>query len=137
MSDSEEQRLTKIIEESTLAIKDASSKLDQIAKEKGEAEIKELRQKVEDLVGFELEQSNEELAAANKKQEEIYEKIVKNLEEISKVEWKIRQRIPHYKSENEEFKREKKEALEADIRKWLETRKEHENSVLKICGLQQ
>ncbi|CAG5083270.1 Oidioi.mRNA.OKI2018_I69.PAR.g10330.t1.cds [Oikopleura dioica] len=112
MSDSEEQRLTKIIEESKLAIKDASSKLDRIAKEKGEAEIKELRQKVEDLVGFELEQSNEELEAGNMKQEEIYAKIVKNLEEISKIEWKIRQRIPDYKSEHEDFKREKKEALE-------------------------
>lgn len=52
MPETEEERLAKILEESRLAIIDATLRLDQIAKEKGETKIKELKQKAEDLAGF-------------------------------------------------------------------------------------
>jgi hypothetical protein len=133
MPETEEERLVKILEESRLAIIDATFRLDQIAKEKGETKIKELKQKAEDLAGFELEETREEIKNAHAKQRETYRQIIKNLDDIEDCEKDMKLRVPNYDSTNAEFIKEKKLALKKDVVKWVDLIKEEEKALLDIC----
>ncbi|CBY14901.1 unnamed protein product [Oikopleura dioica] len=135
MSDTEEERLVKILEESRLAIKDASSRLDQITEERAERKIKELKQKVKDLVGFELEETREEIKTAYERQKETYRKITKNLDDIEECEKDKKLRIPNYDSFDGDFVKEMRLAVKKDVVKWVELRKKEEEAVLDICGI--
>ena len=95
-----------------------------------------VREKIENLMDVDLKESRDEMNSAHKSQVESCKKIMESLEQITKIEKKIKQRCPDYASEHGKFKQQKKAAIAEDVRKWMELRRKQENEILEICNIE-
>ena len=117
MSDSEEERLNKIIEESRIAIKDAEAKLEEHLKVKLETKIADLKLSVDD----QFERGSEILEQVKNLQEKYYgvnKEIIGSLEKIQKLEVEIQDKCPSLKILKNSFVEESKKRTQLNYEEW-------------------
>ena len=117
MSDSEEERLNKIIEESKITIENAEAKLEEHLKVKLETKIADLKLSVDD----QFERESEILEEVKNLQEKYYgvnKEIIESLEKIKKLEVEMQDKCSSLKILKNSFVEESKNRIQLNYDKW-------------------
>jgi len=117
MSDTEEEQLAKIIEESTLAINNAKAKLEEIAKEKAERELEVVKQSVEEK-SKEMAQLMDSIKKSLQEFTGLTKNVMTDLGKIDKLYKKIDNNCPNIKPAEDDFVKTQKESLEENFKEW-------------------
>ncbi|CBY12326.1 unnamed protein product [Oikopleura dioica] len=117
MSDTEEEQLAKIIEESTLAINNAKAKLEEIAKEKAERELEIVKLSVEDK-NKEMAQLMDGIKKSLQEFTGLTKNVMTDLGKIDKLYKKIDNNCPNIKPEEDDFVKTQEDSLEENFKEW-------------------